>query len=98
MEHMPQREILLVLPKDLACSGDPLLIVPQLPPFGMVPSPVGGENRFHLEFGKPLHDVARRPDQWIVILQYADVVRLKEPVELVVAPGVIFRALVGEEE
>ena len=69
---------------------DPLLVVPQLPCFGPVPSPVGREDSFHFEFGKALHDVAHRPHQWIVIVGFAEVIWLQEPIELKVTVGVIF--------
>jgi hypothetical protein len=65
---------------------------------GPVPSPVGREDRFHFEFGKPLHDVARAPDQSNVIVRFGEVVRLQEPIELVVAFGIIFRAHAGIEK
>src|SRR5918998_4039123 len=86
-----------MLPEDLARSGDPRLVVPHLCS-GSVPPPVGREDRFHLEFGKPLHDVARAPDPLDLIVRFADIVRLEEPVELVVGLGIIFRAYVGVEE
>jgi hypothetical protein len=71
---------------------DPLLVVPQLPCFGLVPSPVGCEDRFHSEFGKPLNDVARTPDCLNAIFQFVEIVRLEKPIELEVTIGIIFRA------
>ena len=98
VEHMPQRETLLMLLKDLARSGDPRLVVPQLPCFGCLPSPVGCKNRFHFEFGKLLHDVARAPIRSNATFGFGEIVRLQEPIELVVAAGIVFRAHVGIKE
>ena len=85
------------MPKDPARSGDPRLVVPHLC-FGSVPSPVGREDRFHFEFGKPLHDVARAPAQLNAIVQFGEIVRLQEPIEVVVPFRISLRAHVGIEE
>jgi hypothetical protein len=95
VEYVTQGETLPMLPKNLTRSGDPRLVVPHLC-FGSVPSPVGCKNRLHFEFGKPIHDVARTPDQLTTVAGFADIVRLEEPVELVVITGIMFRAHVGK--
>src|SRR5918994_7946479 len=70
----------------------PLLVVPQLPGFGLVPSSVGCKNSFHFEFDEALYDVARTPDRLNAIARFVEIVRLKEPIELVVGFEIIFRA------
>jgi hypothetical protein len=78
-----------MLPKDLVRFGDPRLVVPHLC-FGSMPSPVGCENHFYFEFGKPLHDIARTPDQSNRTTSLNPTMTLQEPIELVVALAIIF--------
>ena len=86
-----------MLAKDPARSGDPRRVIPHLC-LGSVPSSVGRDNRFHLEFDKPLHDVPGAPDQSLFIVGFGEVVRLEELIEVVVGFGIIFRTHVGIEE
>ena len=76
------------MPKDLASTGNPCLVVPHLW-FGRVPSTVGCDNRFHLKFGEPLHDVVRTPDQ-LNVVGSAEIVWLEKRIEVVVGFGIIF--------
>jgi hypothetical protein len=97
VKHVPQGKTLLVLQKDLARSSDPRLIVPHLC-LGVVPTPVWCEDSLHLEFGKPLHDVAGAPDQPALIAGFGEIIWLQKPVEAVVGFGIIIPTHVGEEE
>ena len=97
VEHVPQGQTLLVLLEDPARPGDPRLVVPHVC-FGSVPPPVRGENRLHLELGKPLHDVARAPDQPTVIAVSAEIIRLQKPIEVVFGFGIVIRVHVGKKE
>jgi len=77
-----------MLPKDLARPGNLRLVVPHLC-FGPVPPTVGCDNRFHLKFGEPFHDVVLTPDQSNVVGS-AEIVWLEEPIEGVVGFGIIY--------
>ncbi len=51
-----------MLPEDKARLREPRAVVPRLSRFGLVPTSIGREERFHLEFREPFRDLARAPD------------------------------------